>query len=156
MRITIDMVQDFLADENLGPTKIKNETEDNWSIQINEPSFFGTNDTKFRCGIANIYLEKDDKYLVLFNAFKAYGKFGDDYKGNFISFVKLIKGFNLWTEAKDWFEIKYGLTGSDIINLAKHNINLATTKEKEDLVFPEHYEKLNPKLKSHKPFIDYL
>lgn len=157
MRITIESVLDFLADENLGPVKIKNEDEENnWRIQINEPSVFGTNDKKFRCGISPRYFEDDDKHVVCFNSFKAVGKYGNDYKGDWFNFVKLVKNFSNWREAKDWFELTYGLTGSDLLSSSKYVMKVQKHEPNKDVKFPDHYKKLRTDLKSHKPYIDYL
>ena len=108
MNPTPEQVIQFLEDEGLAsPIKTENLDKLNWQISINEP---WESDTKRRCGIAQVRI--DDKWVVVFNSFKASAIMGDDYKGSFWKFVKLVKDFESNQDAKSWFIKNYVLKGN--------------------------------------------
>jgi len=130
----------FLEDEGLADAlRVKHEDTDEWMIVINEPSIFGTNDSKQRCGI----FQKEDihtgKLEVYFNAFKAVGLYGADYKGTFWKFVKLVKDFDSINEAKQYFLRNYILKGGGRIDsyIVGSNYEKKRPKEKHSIELPE-------------------
>lgn len=97
MKLSFDTVLCFLEDEGLGPFKTKNEESDEWQISIHEPAQFGTNDSKWRCGITN--REVEGELRTVFNCFKA-ASTDDRYKGDFVNFVRLIKDLDTYKAAR--------------------------------------------------------
>jgi hypothetical protein len=105
IKITPEHIIQFLQDEGLSSSlRTKNLQKENWKININEP---WENDNKQRCGIFQARDKKTGRLKVFFNSFKAVANMGDDYKGTFWKFVKLIKNFENLEEAKVWFLHRY-------------------------------------------------
>lgn len=156
MFIPIESVINFLVDEGLGPYKIAKSDPDNWRLQINEPSMWGTNDKKWRCGIGIKQIE--DEKVVVYNGFKAAALYGSDYHGNFFKFVKMIKGFNSLDQAKQYFIGKYlvGVDVKEFTNKSKSTRKCLFVSERPrfEVNIPDKFEKLDAK--KHVEYINYL
>lgn len=147
--VTLESVIEFIQDEGLGPHKVKHRGE-KWTININEPSSWGTCDKKFRCGISTKVIQ--DKEIVVFNGFKAAANIGSEYKGDFFNFVKLVKGFDNRETAKNYFTEKY-LLNQNIQQFfdQEKNIKLASPVYCN---FPDHFERFD-KIE-HQEYYKYL
>jgi hypothetical protein len=86
-------IKDFLTDEGIQFQEKKENI-----IQINSPFI---SDNKWRLGIL---IENGNAF---WNDFKARGNLGDDYKGTFPKFVKLLKGFDTYEDAWFYFYSNY-------------------------------------------------
>lgn len=152
MLIPLENVLNFITDENLGPYKIVKNDPENWRIQINEPSSWGTNDRKWRCGIGVKRIE--DKKIVVFNGFKAAALYGSDYHGGFFKFVKMAMNFNSVYEAKQWFISHYwnSVDISQIVNKKPSEVEQKLPSLGIDI--PNKFERFNPKV--HLEYADYL
>jgi len=149
-----DMVIQFLQDEGLGSSiKTRNLNTDHWKINFNEPWY---EDTERRCGIFQVTNKKTGNLQVFFNSFRSVALYGDDYKGSFWKFVKLIKQFETTAEAQNWFIEKYLLN----INLNETLSNVqdyivVRDKNTKKLYFPEVFEHLTLD-KKHELYYTYL
>jgi hypothetical protein len=150
--VTLEAVLEFLQDENLGPYKVKHKG-DKWSVNFNEPAEWGTADSRGRCGIG--IKEIKGVQVVVFNGFKAHALYGEDYKGDIFKFVKLIKGFSTWTEAKDYFTEKYLLQRdiTEVLSSSKKSYN-QEPKVKSTCDFPLRFERFDKE--KHQPYYEYL
>lgn len=156
MYIPIEPVLRFLDEEGLSASiRIKHENTQHWSININEP---WEHDTKLRCGISALQDKFGNPY-VAFNSFKAVANLGDEYKGDFFTFVKLVKEFDNYRQAKMYFVKNYMLkTTGDITDY------LTATKQKTDkkiitpveYTLPENFERLDFDNTNHRPYLKYL
>lgn len=151
MLIPIESVINFITDEGLGPYKITRSDPENWRIQINEPSAWGTNDKKWRCGIGVKQIE--DEKMIVFNGFKAVAMLGPDYQGSFFKFVKLIKDTGSVNVAKQYFMSTY-MKGINITELTSDGHKQQIKVVNKDIQIPDNFEKLD--IKKHKEYVDYL
>lgn len=153
--VTKDVVLDFLRDENLSnPIKIKDKGG-RWCININDPFI---EDTKLRLGISPIKL-KNGKTIVAFNGWKSVAHYGDDYKGSFFKFVKLIKNFNTSYDAKKWFVNKYILPNANLVRsilTSDKSSDDCEDDDTEEVYWPPHFEKMDFNKKSHSQYINFL
>lgn len=152
LNLNKDHVLNFLQDEGLSSSLKLKEKNDEWSIRINDPFI---KDTKKRLGISLKHFENGNS-KVIFNGFKSSAILGDDYHGDFYKFVKLIKHFDTYKEAKQWFNKTYLLQNDslkDILN-SEHKTNY--NKNEEILYWSDKYKKLDLNKKVHKDYIDYL
>ncbi len=155
MIVPLDAITDFLTDEGLGPYKIKKNFPDNYTLTINEPPEWGTNDKRGRCGF--FVKEIKGNKMTLFNAFKAAAHYGDDYHGDFFKFVKLVKNFDSIKKAKNYFVKKYLAHKNiecDFTSDQSHDENIPKVSESIDL--PMHFEKFDVSNTEHKPYLEYL
>jgi len=157
MIIALENVIDFLDDEGIGnPKKTKIYDELDWKIMINEP---WENDTKMRCGI--ISKNENGKQKLFFNSFKAVAVMGDEYRGDFFKFVKIIKGLESIKDAKFYFLKKYILKDNiqnikDVVldtTLLYEEKKYTLEDESKAISFPEHFRRIN---KEDKDYIKYL
>jgi len=157
IKITMDAVINFLEDEGLGPIRIKKKDTYDFELAINEPSMWGTSDHKMRCGIGTKDIEQEDGSIrkqVLFHAFKALATLGAEYSGHWYKFVKNIKGFDTFNEAKNYFLENY------LLHEAKINLDedaqVTYKPPKQKVVFKDHFEKIDPKDPKHRPYLKYM
>lgn len=151
-------ILNFLDDEGLGPLKTFGEDTQKWKIVFNEPWI---PDSKMRCAITKIYPKwSNDKGVIVFNSYKATALLGDGYKGLFWKFVCLIKGIEGIKPAKRWFIMKYMLHDTDtkkLLDIANTTTKHHTEDSKStDIIFPEEFERLDPKNSTHLKFVNYL
>jgi len=151
MLIPIEPVINFIVDEGLGPYKITRSDPEMWRIQIHEPSAWGTNDRKWRCGIGVKIVE--DKKIVVYNGFKAVALYGADYHGSFFKFIKLIKCLESISEAKQYFFSKY-LIGTDIHALTEEYTSYEVKKTTPSVFIPDDFERLD--FEKHTEYVEYL
>ena len=157
LKITMESIIHFLEDEGLGPIRIKKKDTYDFELAINEPGIWGTNDHKMRCGIGSKDIEHEDGTIskeVLFHAFKAFAKMGQDYSGHIFKLVKNIKNLDTIQEAKDYFLETYLLHGAEINFDTDPQIIQKPTQSK--VIFKEHFEKLDLDNATHKPYVSYL
>jgi len=143
IKITPEHIIQFLQDEGLSSSlRTKNLQKENWKININEP---WENDTKQRCGIFQARDKKTGKLKIFFNSFKAVANMGDDYRGTFWKFVKLIKHFENLEESKIWFLHKYILgtfTKADL----QGDYHYTAKEIVNSLYFPLEWPRWEPKI----------
>jgi 5S rRNA maturation endonuclease (ribonuclease M5) len=155
MNPTMQQVISFLEDEGLGPIKIGSDDPSCWKIKIND---VWTADSKMRCAIALVKPEWSSEPEVLFNTYKSYLLYGDDYKGTFWKFVMMIKEMSSINEAKIYFMSRYMLNSENIaqafINSKRQDKIDTIKKSKEHVKFPKHFERLD--LNAHEEYIKYL
>ena len=163
MLISIKSIISFLQDEGLGPLKIKKDDEYAFEILINEPHIWGTNDTKYRCGItAKITINNNGSVQqhIVFNSFKARAILGDQYCGTFYQFVKLVKNFNSITTAQQYFLEKYVLSHNTDLSVITDaspiysSTSSHTQKILHSVNLPTHYIKFDYSV--HKEYTNYL
>lgn len=157
LKITMESVIHFLEDEGLGPIRIKKKDTYDFELAINEPGIWGTNDHKMRCGIGAKDVEHDDGTItkeVLFHAFKAFARMGQEYSGHIFKLVKNIKNFDSIQEAKNYFLENYLLHGAEINFDTDPQIIQKPPQSK--VIFKEHFEKIELDNKKHEPYVSYL
>lgn len=153
---TMETILEFLTDENLSnPVKIKNQDDpDKFVININDPFI---EDSKLRLGITKRFFD-DGSSRIIFNGWKSSANLGDDYHGDFYKFIKLVKNFDTFFEAKEWFQKKYllrdGSYSLDRTNIISHDKQCE--EEKEKIYWSNSYEKFDPSRRKHLPYIKYL
>lgn len=155
LKITMESIINFLEDEGLGPIRIKKKDTYDFELAINEPGIWGTNDHKMRCGIGVRDMEHEDGSItkeVLFHAFKAFAKLGQEYSGHWYKFVKNIKNLDTVQEAKNFFIENYLLHAAQIDFDTDKQIIQKPTKSK--VIFKEHFEKLD--VRKHTQYVQYL
>lgn len=145
-----ETIINFIQDEQLGPYKFKNK-KDSFVIEINEPAEWGTGDTKFRCGFT--LKEIDGEQQPVFNAFKASALLGEEYKGHFYKFVKIVKDFDSILDAKFFVLRTYGSVKDYFKHPEKSTIKDTETK-KTKIAIPDYFEKFDTK--KHKEYYEYL
>lgn len=153
--VTLTSVVEFLQDEGLHrPMKIKNkDNPDKWIVYINDPFI---KDNKMRMGIG-VKIFDDGTRKIVFNGFKSSALLGDSYHGEFFKFVQMIKHFSSRNKAEEWFKYTYILRGSGLLKKFNDSEKIVIDKrERTKIIWDDNYIKLNPKLKSHKEYLDYL
>jgi len=135
----------FLDDEGLS-FKTQNLDKPNWKIMFNEP--WGTNDSKFRCGIFQVLDPETRRYMVKFNSFKAVATLDTSYRGSFWQFVKLLKEFNSIAESKTWFIQNYMFNENlkellmEDTNEFDNSKNSTMDKQTHNINLPDYYGRL--------------
>ena len=151
----LEHVLAFLDDEGLRPVKVKKRDGDLWACSINEPF---QPDRDFRCGIAQIRSHKTGLLTPVFNSFKAVANMGDEYKGSFWRFIKLVKGMSSDADAKSWFNLRYALRSMDDARsaLAVSTAAGPAAISYERVHFPETFERLKIDDPEHAEYVEYL
>jgi len=150
-----EFILQFLEDEGLAsPVKTFNLDSQEFEIHINDPF---SNDTKTRLGIG--VKDYGEGPVVVFNAYKSVANLGDEYRGNFWQFVKLIKDFENINDAKFWFLRKYvyhGKISKSVIIGEDYEGHNEKKIQEISLSMPEHFSRLRADFNSHRRYYSYL
>ena len=154
--VPLQSILAFLSDEGIEP-RVGSTDPESYHMSFNDPFI---EDSKHRAGIARIFIESTGEYETVFNGFKSSALMGDEFHGSFYKFVKLLKDFNNYKEAIEYFDYRYIYPEFSAEELLQWNVSKEKIDEYKpnlgDVYFPDSFERHDVKSKRHFKYSKYM